>query len=90
MNRRRIELQLRAVLVTYRVEVRRRDAPTMEQFRRSARAMLDQLHEAVLPFPDLAERLSEARREIESDPGPPAADDGSVDAPEGRPRSPGG
>lgn len=81
MDRRRIELQIRAVLVTYRIEVRRRDAPTMGEFREAARAMLGGLEEAVQPYPDLAERLRDARHEIEPDPERPAADDGTAAAP---------
>ncbi len=90
MDKRRIELQIRAVLVTYRIEVRRRDAPTMEEFRVRARAMLGGIEEAAQQYPDLAEQLREARLEIEADPGQPAAADASAAAPEGRPRSPGG
>ena len=68
-DRRRIELQIRAVLVTYRVEARRRDAPTMGEFRERARALLDGLEEAVGPYPDLAERLREAQSELEAEVG---------------------
>lgn len=89
MERRKVELQIRAVLVTYRIEVRRRDARTMEDFRVRARAMLGGLDDAVRPYPDLAERLRDAHHELEVDPGklpklavPPHS--------EGRPRSPGG
>lgn len=65
MDRRRIELQIRAVMVTYRVEQRRRDSPTMTAFRIHARLLLDGLDEAVRPYPDLQARLDEARRELD-------------------------
>jgi hypothetical protein len=90
MDRRRAELQIRAVVVTYRIEVRRRDAPTMGEFRERARAILSGVEGAVQGYPDLAERLRGARLEIEADPGQPSAADGSAAAPEERPRSPGG
>lgn len=66
MDRRRIELQIRTVVVTYRVEQRRRDSPTMEAFRVAARQLLDNLAEAVRPYPDLQARLDEARQELDA------------------------
>lgn len=65
MDRRRIELQIRTVVVTYRVEQRRRDSPTMEAFRVQARQLLDNLQEAVRPYPDLEARLDEVRQELD-------------------------
>jgi len=65
MDRRRIELQIRTVVVTYRIEQRRRDSPTMEAFRTQARLILDGLDEAVRPYPDLQARLDEARQEFD-------------------------
>ena len=73
MDRRHIELQIRAIVVTYRIELRRRDAPTMEAFRARARAILDGLDAEVRAHPDLAARLREARQELESTLGPGAA-----------------
>jgi hypothetical protein len=67
VNRRRIDMQIRAVLVTYRVERRRRDAPTMDAFRDRARALLDELEGEVRQYPDLAARLLEARQELDSE-----------------------
>ena len=64
MDRQHIELQIRAVVVTYRIERRRRDAPTMEAFGTRARAILDALDAEVEGHPDLAERLLEARTEL--------------------------
>ena len=52
-------------MVTYRVEQRRRDSPTMTAFRIHARLLLDGLDEAVRPYPDLQARLDEARRELD-------------------------
>jgi hypothetical protein len=67
VNRRRIDMQIRAVLVTYRVERQRRDAPTMEAFRDRARVLLDELEEKVRQYPDLEARLLEARHELDSE-----------------------
>jgi hypothetical protein len=64
MDRRRVELQLRAIIVMYRIERRRRDAPTMEEFRERARSLLSSLEEDVRPHPDLRIALSAVRREI--------------------------
>lgn len=67
MDRRRIELQIRAVMVPYRIERRRRNTPIMEQFRERARVLLDGLEQHVRPYRDLEERLDEARRELGSE-----------------------
>jgi hypothetical protein len=60
-------MQIRAVLVTYRHERRRQDASTVQAFRDRARLLLDGLQEKVRPYPDLEERLLEARRELDSE-----------------------
>ena len=78
MDRRRIELQLRAVLLTYRVEHRRRDSSTMREFRERATSLLDGLEAAVGPHPDLKAALDSAREELMDDdplprPAPPVA-----------------
>ena len=65
MDRRRIELQLRAVIVTYRIELRRRDSQTMEEFREHAHSLLRTLEAEVQPHPDLQAALAEVRREID-------------------------
>jgi hypothetical protein len=57
MDRRRTELQIRAVM--YRFEVGRRDALTVELFREKARALLDGLEGPARPHPDLAQELKE-------------------------------
>jgi hypothetical protein len=66
MDRRRIELQIRAIVVSYRIERRRRDSPTMEEFRARARSILDGLEEDVRDHPDLEARLAETRHELDS------------------------
>ena len=64
MDRRYIELQIRIVLVTFRIEQRRRDTSTMEAFRDRARSILDGLTDDVRPYPDLEAQLREAREEL--------------------------
>ena len=66
MDRRQIELQIRAVVVTYRIERQRRDTPTMKAFRARARSILDQLDAEARDYPDLVERLRDARQQLES------------------------
>ena len=77
MDRRRIELQIRAILVTYRIERRRRDSPTMEGFRERARSILLSLEEEVAPHSDLQAALDDARRELDGDDGDDG-DDGTT------------
>ena len=67
VNRRQIEMQIRAVVVTYRIEKRRRDAPTMDGFRDRARSLLDDLDAEVRQYPELDAQLREARLELDSD-----------------------
>ena len=67
MDRRRVALQIRAILIPYRVERQRRDAATMKQFRLRARQMLDALEESVEGDPTLGAELADARREIDAD-----------------------
>lgn len=67
MERRRIEFQIRAVVVAYRVEQRRQDRPTMEGFRARARVLLAELEEEVRLYPDLEARLQEAKHELAHD-----------------------
>jgi hypothetical protein len=66
VDRRRIELQIRAIVVSYRIEERRRDGPTMKEFRDRARSILDELEEDARHYPDLEARLVEVRRELDS------------------------
>lgn len=67
LNRRRIALQIRAIIVPYRVERHRRDSATMAEFRLRARRMMDELEEVAASDPDLAKALAEARAEIDAD-----------------------
>ena len=66
MDRRRIELQIRAVLLTYRIEMRRRGSPTMEAFRQRARSLLDATEAKIESDPELQASLDAARVEIEA------------------------
>ena len=70
VDRHRIEMQIRAVMVPYRIEARRRDSLTMHQFRVRARSILGALEDAARPYPDLAARLSEACEELDDDADP--------------------
>ncbi len=87
MERRHIELQLRAVLVTYRIELKRRDSATMATFRARALSLLEGLGDEIAPYPDLQDVLRDARRELDGAGIPPedAKDpDVSTDAPSRR------
>jgi hypothetical protein len=64
VDRRHIELQIRAVVVTYRIEQRRRDARTMQSFVARATAILDGIDAEAQAHPDLAARLLRIRREL--------------------------
>jgi len=68
VDRRRLELQIRAVTVTFRVERRRRDASTMGAFRDRARLILESLADDARPYPDLEAKRQEALGELEADP----------------------
>ena len=67
MDKRRVALQIRAILVPYRVERQRRDSATMEQFRLRAKQMIEALEENVEGDPELTKALTDARREIDAD-----------------------
>ena len=71
MDKRRIELQIRAVLVTFRIESLRRETPVMEAFHDRARSILDALWDEVRPYPELEARLQEALEELEAGRGMP-------------------
>jgi hypothetical protein len=64
VDRRRIELQIDAVLVPFRIERVRRDRSTMDDFRARARDILDGLDAEARQYPDLEVRLNDARREL--------------------------
>ena len=63
-------MQLRAILLTYRVEHRRRDSSTMREFRERAHELLDGLEQAVRRYPDLKAALDSARVELTDEPRP--------------------
>jgi hypothetical protein len=67
LDRRRIALQIRAILVPYRVERLRRDSATMAEFRLRARRMMDGLEESARAYPELQKALDDAREEIDAD-----------------------
>jgi hypothetical protein len=67
LDRRRIALQIRAILIPYRVERDRRDSATMAEFRLRARRMIDGLEEGVRADPELQKALADAREEIDAD-----------------------
>ena len=67
LDRRRVALQIRSILIPYRVERQRRDTATMEQFRLRARRMMDALEESVEGDSELRKALADARREIDAD-----------------------
>jgi len=78
MDRHRIELQLRGILVTYRIEQRRRDSPTMDGFRERARSLLHSIEIEARAYPDLRAALRDAHRELDSaEPTSPTAFEGS-------------
>ena len=64
LERERIELQIRAVVVPFRIERELRDQDVRKDFRRRARELLDHLDAAVGPYPDLQEALGAARVEL--------------------------
>jgi len=66
VDRRHIELQIRAVVVTFRIERGRRDAPTMQSFVARATALLNGIDADCQAYPDLAARLLEARHELDA------------------------
>ena len=71
VNRRRVQLQIKLILVTYRIERRRRDAATIEAFRERARSLLNELESETAGQADLDASLAEARRELDEGEGPP-------------------
>ena len=67
LDSRRIDLQIRAIVVTYRIERRRRDSPVMDEFRVRARSLLDGLEDEARGHPELEARVLEARHELDGD-----------------------
>jgi hypothetical protein len=64
-----VELQIEVVRVTYRIERRRRDSPTMQAFRERARSILDELESRARGKPELQASLAQARGELDEDAG---------------------
>ena len=64
-ERTRIALEIRAVVEPYRGPLVRNDVKVRAGYRLRARSVLGRLDRAVLPFPDLQQRLSAARVELE-------------------------
>lgn len=67
MDRRRFELQIRAILVMYRIERHARNRVTMDRFRVRAHQLLDELDAEADQHPDLRVRVAEVRAEIDAD-----------------------
>jgi hypothetical protein len=68
MHKRRIALQIRAVLVMVRGEAPRSksDRAGRRMWSRTAE-LLDELEDAVQPYPDLGAELAKARHQLEAD-----------------------
>jgi vacuolar-type H+-ATPase subunit E/Vma4 len=67
MDRRRIELQIRAIVVTFRAEKRRRSGEVMSGYRERAHELLNNMEESAREYPDLLERIQEVRIELDRD-----------------------
>ena len=73
MDQRRIELQIRIILVTYRGESRRLSSDTMVAFRDEGLRLLEGLGDDVRRYPELGAMHAAAREELSRDgstPGP--------------------
>lgn len=75
MNRRQLELQIRAVTITHRFEQRRQDPATMKMFRQRARAILDSIASQVAEHPDLHAAFDDAMAQVQLDASEGALDD---------------
>lgn len=64
MERRRIGLQILAVVVPWRDALRELDVAECDLFRVRGHALLNYLDVAVLPYPDLQDALAAARSEL--------------------------
>jgi len=67
VDERRAQFQIEVIRVTYRIERRRRDSPTMEAFRERARSILSDLEPAALTHPNVRASLALALRELDED-----------------------
>lgn len=66
-ERRRIEMQILAVVLTYRSERRRLDDGQMVRFRHQAQQILAKLVDPVRAHPDLEAQLAAAIREVDEE-----------------------
>ncbi len=64
MDRRDIELQIRIIRLTYRREARDDRSRTMEDFRRRAKVIIDDIAPEASVHPDLEADLADLRREV--------------------------
>lgn len=64
MERKRIALQILAVVVPWRHELPQMDPADRDLFRVRAHALLNYLDVAVMPYPDLQDALAAARAEL--------------------------
>ena len=67
MDERRAQFQIEVIRVTYRIERRRRDSPTMEAFRERARSILNDLEPEARTHPNLRASLARALRELDEE-----------------------
>ena len=66
-TRRKVELQIRAITVTYRRERRRLDAHGLMKMRERGHALLDAVEADASPYPELLAALLNVREELERD-----------------------
>lgn len=66
LERKRIALQILAVMVPWRHELPQMDPADCDMFRARAHALLNYLDVAVMPYPDLQDALAAARAELAS------------------------
>jgi hypothetical protein len=70
VDERRVELQMRIILVSYRIEQRRRSSEVMIRFRQRAEEIMSRLEASAQGNPAALARIAEARRELHAaDPG---------------------
>ena len=65
VNRRQLELQIRAVVITLRYEQRRQDPATMAVFRERARVILDGIAGDVAGHPELQAAFDRAMAQVQ-------------------------
>ena len=75
MNRRQLELQIRAVTITHRFEQERQDPATMKVFRERATAILGSIASQVAAHPALHAAFDDAMARVQVDASEGALDD---------------